>query len=434
MKHHAVAELPSAGRTINALPKTSKFVLLIIFVTLIFFTVTPVLYPLLNYPIYLLQSSFTSKSSSSTYEIPQQQEKDIHASDQSENVCDIFSGEWVRNTDPPYYTNMTCSALIHDHQFCMKYGRPDTDFMKWKWKPYGCELPVFDPSQFLEIVKGKSLAFVADSLGRNQIQSLICLLSRVEYPIDVSYTPDDYFKRWKYKTYNFTIAYFWAPYLVKYKERDPSAQYTGLINLYLDEFNEKWTSQIDGFDYLIISSGHWFISRPAVFYENHQIVGCHDCQLQNVTDLTKFYAYRKALRTAFKAINNLENFKGITFLRSFSPSHFENGLWSNGGTCNRTKPFRSNETVLGGDNLETYMIQMEELRAAEKEGRKRGKKYRMLDITQAMLLRPDAHPSKYGYWASKKVMFNDCLHWCLPGPIDTWNEILLQVLKIEGTR
>ncbi|OMP11277.1 hypothetical protein COLO4_03924 [Corchorus olitorius] len=426
MKHNAVAELPSAGRSINALPKSSKLVLLIIFVTLVFFTVTPVLYPSLNYPLYLLQSSFSSNYPK-TYQIPQQQEKDIHASDQSD--CDIFSGEWVRNPDAPYYTNMTCSA-IHEHQNCMKYGRPDTDFMKWKWKPYGCELPVFDPSQFLEIVRGKTLAFIGDSVARNHMQSLICLLSRVEYPIDVSYTRDDKFKRWKYTTYNFTIASFWAPYLVKSDESGTSPKFTVATNVYLDEFNEKWTSQINGFDYLIISSGHWFISRPAVFYEDHQIVGCHNCHLQNVTDL-KFYGYRKALRTAFKAINSLENFKGITFLRSFAPSYFENGWWNNGGTCNRTKPFRSNETALVGDNLEIYMIQMEELRAAEKEGRKEGKKYRVLDMTLAMLMRPDGHPDKYWHWARSNVTFHDCLHWCLPGPIDTWNDFLLRMLKME---
>ncbi|KAH0699171.1 hypothetical protein KY290_013985 [Solanum tuberosum] len=61
----------------------------------------------------------------------------------------------------------------------MKYGRPDTDFLKWKWKPDRCELPIFDAHQFLEFVRGKSLAFVGDSVARNHMQSLICLLSKV---------------------------------------------------------------------------------------------------------------------------------------------------------------------------------------------------------------------------------------------------------------
>ncbi|OIT38899.1 PREDICTED: protein trichome birefringence-like 20 [Nicotiana attenuata] len=92
--------------------------------------------------------------------------------------CDLFSGEWIPNPEGPYYTNMTCFQ-IQEHQNCMKYGRPDTGFLKWKWKPDDCELPIFDPRQFLELVRDKSLAFIGDSVARNHMQSLICLLSRV---------------------------------------------------------------------------------------------------------------------------------------------------------------------------------------------------------------------------------------------------------------
>jgi hypothetical protein len=136
-----------------------------------------------------------------------------------------------------------------------------------------------------------------------------------------------------------------------------------------------------------------------------------------------------------KAINSLENYKGITYLRTFAPSHFENGIWNQGGDCVRTKPFRSNETQLEGANLEIYMIQLEEFRTAEKEGRKKGLKYRLLDTTQATLLRPDGHPSRHGHWPHENVtLYNDCVHWCLPGPIDTWSDFLLEMLKMEGMR
>lgn len=81
------------------------------------------------------------------------------------------------------------------------------------------------------------------------------------------------------------------------------------------------------------------------------------------------------------------------------------------------------------------MIQMEEFKIAEREGRKRGRKFRVLDTTQAMLLRPDGHPSRYGHLASENVtLYNDCVHWCLPGPIDAWSDFLLEMLKMEGIR
>ncbi|KAL5741683.1 hypothetical protein ACOSP7_028415 [Xanthoceras sorbifolium] len=413
---------------------TPKIVLQIT-LTLIILAIIPLYYPLLGYPNFLLKITSSSSSEPASSSSPSQKSReDLLRALENEKICDIFSGEWVPNPEAPYYTNTTCWA-IHEHQNCMKYGRPDTEFMKWRWKPDDCDLPIFNPAQFLEIVRGKSLAFVGDSVARNQMQSLICLLSRVEYPIEDSYISDERIKRLKYATYNFTLATFWTPHLVKSKEADAyGPTNTGLYNLYLDEFDEKWITQIEDFDYLIISAGHWF-SRPMVYYENGQVVGCKYCCLDNVTDMPMYYGYRKAFRTAFKAINSLENFKGITFVRTFAPSHFENGLWNDGGNCVRTRPFKNNETALEGMNLELYVTQLEEFKIAEKQGKKRGLKFRLLDTTQAMLLRPDGHPSRYGHRVNENVtLYNDCVHWCLPGPIDTCNDFLLEMLKMEGIR
>jgi len=104
--------------------------------------------------------------------------KKEHRRKKRKRKCDIFSGEWIPNPKAPYYTNTTCRA-IHEHQNCIKYGRPDLGFMKWRWKPKECDLPLFDPYEFLEIVRGTRMAFVGDSVSRNHVQSLICLLSRV---------------------------------------------------------------------------------------------------------------------------------------------------------------------------------------------------------------------------------------------------------------
>ncbi|XP_030469091.2 protein trichome birefringence-like 19 [Syzygium oleosum] len=419
---------------------------IVLFVTILFalLIIISLYNPFLSQPLPLLSSSSSSSPSSSSSSssfsssvddaVVVQEEDDPAVSSRTPEICDIFTGEWVPNPRAPYYTNKTCWA-IHEHQNCMKYGRPDTEFMKWRWKPDSCELPIFNPAQFLELVKGKSMAFVGDSVARNQMQSMICLLSRVEYPIDISHTTDENYKRWRYVTYNFTLANFWTPHLVKSAETDPNGPTkTGLFSLHLDEADDKWISEAEEFDYLIVSAGHWFY-RPLVFYENNKIVGCHFCLLENVPDLTKFYGYRKAFRTAFKAINALKNYKGITYLRTFAPSHFEGGIWNQGGNCLQTRPSRSNETTLADENLELYMIQVEEFRKAEEDARERGLKYRLLDTTQATLLRPDGHPSRYGHWPHENVtLYNDCVHWCLPGPIDTWGDFLLEMLKTEGRR
>lgn len=96
--------------------------------------------------------------------------------------CDVFRGQWVPYPNATYYTNETC-PMISDQQNCLKFGRPDTEFLRWRWMPDSCELPRFDAVEFLDIVKGKSVAFVGDSVGRNQMQSLLCLLAGVSIPL-----------------------------------------------------------------------------------------------------------------------------------------------------------------------------------------------------------------------------------------------------------
>ncbi|KAJ6368310.1 hypothetical protein OIU78_000825 [Salix suchowensis] len=261
--------------------------------------------------------------------------------------CDIFRGKWIPYQDTPYYNNATCRE-ISDQQNCMKFGRPDTDFLKWKWKPDECELPRFDSEQFLELVRGKSMAFIGDSLGRNQMQSLQCLLSRVVYPEDiVSYTEDARFKRWFYVNYNFTLASSWAPHLVRTIDTDPDGPtYNRLLNLYLDEADHAWAARVETYDYVIISAGRWFYG-PQVFYENGKAVGCHLCLKNTIKNLTMFYGYRKAFRTSFKTLISLARFSGVTFLRTLSPAHFENGEWNKGGNCVRTRPVSKGENENG---------------------------------------------------------------------------------------
>lgn len=53
------------------------------------------------------------------------------------------------------------------------------DYVNWMWKPHGCAMEKFDPHLFLTIVRGKTLAFAGDSIARNQMESLLCLLSQV---------------------------------------------------------------------------------------------------------------------------------------------------------------------------------------------------------------------------------------------------------------
>jgi xyloglucan O-acetyltransferase len=57
-----------------------------------------------------------------------------------------------------------------------------------------------------------------------------------------------------------------------------------------------------------------------------------------------------------------------------------------------------------------------------------------LEVTRLAGMRADGHPGPYMHpfpfaGGERDRVPNDCVHWCLPGPIDTWNEMLLQIVK-----
>ncbi|KAM7268395.1 hypothetical protein ACFE04_010561 [Oxalis oulophora] len=412
MKLYSVVELPTAKKTI-LLHKTQQK----IFLTTLALTIL-VLFPLcLEHSCLPLQRSMFGFDSWKNVEIKKQ--------------CSIFNGKWIPYPNGTYYTNSTIK-LMTDQQNCAKFGRRDTDYMKWRWKPDECELPRFDAVRFLEIVRNKSMAFVGDSVGRNQMQSLVYLLSTAADPEDISrnYTTDvTNFKRLYYADYNFTLAILWAPYLVKSQDADPKGHSrSSLMSLYLDEADEAWATQIENFDYLIISAGQWFF-RPLIFYENGQAEKCHICNLNNTTSVPVFYGYKMAFRKTFRKILETKNYKGVTFLRTFSPAHFENGDWNNGGSCNRTRPYTKEEMKFDGYIKEMYETQADEFRVAEEEGRLRGLKFNLINTTEIMLMRPDGHPNHNMWWLNRNSTMADCVHWCLPGPIDVWNEFLFYMLE-----
>ncbi|KAL5212379.1 hypothetical protein ABZP36_023226 [Zizania latifolia] len=350
-------------------------------------------------------------------------------------ACNLTRGEWVPDAEAPYYTNLTC-PFIDDHQNCMKFGKPSLEFMSWRWRPEGCDLPRFDATRFLEAMRGKSMAFVGDSLARNHFKSLLCLLSKVAQPVEVSTTPEiDVTGRavrrdYRYGSYDFTASLFWSPFLVKANLSNPTL---GMWDLHLDTADARWAAHVAEFDYIVLSDTNWFF-RPSIYYEGGRVVGRNGAAsgaVPNASEIAVPRAVRAAFRTALGALAAPGMFRGKAVLRAVTPAHFENGEWNNGGDCIRTRPFRRDEHAMGAVEAEYRGAQVDALRETEAAVRSNGGELLMLDITEAMDLRPDGHPSRYGHLPGGSVEGNfvvDCLHWCLPGPVDLWSELLLQML------
>ncbi|KAK7251407.1 hypothetical protein RIF29_34569 [Crotalaria pallida] len=361
-----------------------------------------------------------------------QNEDQLSHTNTGEGKCDYLRGDWVPNPSGPLYTNESCS-FIQPYQNCLKNGRPDREFLYWKWAPRDCDLPPFDAHKFLNAMRNKTWAVIGDSISRNHVQSLLCMLSTAAQPIVVYHDELNKSQRWHFSSYNFTLSVIWSPFLVEAVTfEDLNGEPTSEVELYLDKVDSKWKDHYLNFDYIIISCGKWFL-RSAIYYENGIIQGCHSCPKRNLTELEFTFAYRKAIKSVLNFIVSSDH-KGSIFYRTFTPDHFENGEWSSGGTCKRTEPAKEGEMEIKYLNMMLREIELEEVGKAVDEASRNGVNLKLVDLVPLSLLRPDGHPGPYREFqpfANKdqnaKVQ-NDCLHWCLPGPIDSWNDILLEMI------
>lgn len=345
--------------------------------------------------------------------------------------CDLFTGDWIPNPSGPVYTNESCQ-LIETHQNCMKNGRPDSAYLYWRWSPRDCELPQFDPYRFLELMRNKAWALIGDSITRNHVQSLLCILSKVEQPDHVYHDKGYKSRRWVFPSYNFTISVLWSPFLVEAAIfEDMNGVSTSEVELHLDQLDKKWVDQYQNLNYMIISTGKWFL-KNTIYYENGTVVGCHSCSNKNLTELGFDFAYQKALSFVFNFIVTSKH-KGMILFRTATPDHFESGEWFSGGVCPKAEPVKEGEIEFKGMHSILRDIELEEFAKAEKKAQENGVNLKLLDLSKISLLRPDGHPGPYRFFypfASDKnaTVQNDCLHWCLPGPIDSWNDVIMEMV------
>uniref|UniRef100_A0A1J3DX93 Protein trichome birefringence-like 18 n=1 Tax=Noccaea caerulescens TaxID=107243 RepID=A0A1J3DX93_NOCCA len=362
----------------------------------------------------------------------------------AETECDLYKGSWFYDPGGPVYTNNTCPVLTQ-MQNCQGNGRPDKGYENWRWKPSQCDLPRFDPRKFLELMKGKTLAFIGDSVARNQMESMLCLLWQVETPVNRGSRK---MQRWYFKSSSVMIARIWSSWLVhQFNEKFDYAP-EGVTKLKLDLPDERIMEALPKFDVVVLSSGHWF-AKQSVYILKDEIVGG---QLwwpdkSKAMKVNNVDAFGISVETILKSMATHPNYKGLTIVRTWSPDHYEGGAWNTGGSCTgKEEPIQPGKLMKNGFTEIMHEKQATGFhRAVDGVADSLKLKLKLMDITEAFGYRHDGHPGPYRSPDPNKITKRgpdgrpppqDCLHWCMPGPVDTWNEMVLEVIRrdFEGRK
>ncbi|XP_021996501.2 protein trichome birefringence-like 16 [Helianthus annuus] len=335
-------------------------------------------------------------------------------------ACNFGKGKWVPADNRPLYSGFGCKQWLSGMWACRLTQRTDFGYEKLKWQPKDCKMDDFTGAEFLKRMQDKTLAFVGDSLGRQQFQSLMCMVTGGEEMPDVedvgkdfglakaqgSARPDGW--AYRFPTTNTTILYYWSASLCDIEPIDPTSETTDYA-MHLDRPPAFLKHFLDRIHVLVLNTGHHWNRGKLNANRWVMYVGGKPNTNRRIADIggAKNFTIHSVVRWVNAELPKHPGLKA--FLRSISPRHFFNGEWNTGGTCDSTSP----------GSLEVLQDESSDPVAASAV---KGTDVKLLDITGLSLVREEGHISRYSIRAAPGMQ--DCLHWCLPGVPDTWNEVL----------
>ncbi|GAB2225806.1 hypothetical protein Droror1_Dr00021573 [Drosera rotundifolia] len=329
-------------------------------------------------------------------------------SDQGEEIDrDLFTGTWVYDKSYPLYDSLVCD-FIREQFACVRNGRPEQEYAKYRWQPAGGNLTRFNARVFLEKFRGKKILFVGDSLSLDQWQSLTCMLHagapEAKYVIDQTQPIRTFF----FLEYNLSINMEWHQFLVDMdQERGKS-----ILKLDSIRGGDAWKN----IDVLVFDSWHWWFYKPPQQPWNLIRVGN-----KTYNDMDRMAAFKIAMETWARWVDaNVQPSNTKVFYQGMSASHYGGTTWgkppSVKSCVGQLQPIQDHTAatlLMPGVNL------VKEVFSHMKNPPI------FLDVTLLTALRPDAHPQQY---ATRVHTTGDCTHWCIAGVPDIWNQMLASFL------
>ncbi|XWS67294.1 hypothetical protein CRYUN_Cryun05aG0275100 [Craigia yunnanensis] len=284
----------------------------------------------------------------------------------------------------------------------------------------------FNATALLERLRNKRLVFVGDSLNRNQWISMVCLVDSAIPPAFKFMHNNGSINIFKATEYNATIEFYWSPLLVESNSDDPvnHRMPDRIVRVQaIEKHARHWTDA----DILIFNTYLWWRRlQMKVLWGNFE---SPEDGIYKAVKLPR--VYEMALQTWAQWLEVHVNRKTQLFFMSMSPTHERADKWGGirGENCySETEPVIKEGYV--GDGASPRMMRVVESVLGELKTRRLN--VQMINITQLSDYRKDGHPSIYRkHWEtitekqlSNPKNYSDCIHWCLPGLPDEWNELL----------